>query len=282
MNLYGLTTVNVELTSRCNKNCWMCGRRKVERDYPELVIKYGDMYFALVEKIAKQLPPNIVVQLHNNGEPTLYKRLGEAIELFDKQIVCFDTNGKLLLEKKDEIIGKLDTMAVSIIEDDPEGDEQYEILKKFLEIKGAQKPFVITRLNGNVDSGRYQKLGLTIARRLLHAKMGSFNYVAPPTVPEIGICLDFLSHMAVNKDGEVSICVRFDPERKGVIGNVNTQSLEDIWNGKKRMTWLKAHKEGRRKDIPLCSYCHFWGVATGGNNKNTSEEYKSGENHETR
>ena len=29
----GLTTVNVELTSRCNKSCWMCGRRKVDAEY---------------------------------------------------------------------------------------------------------------------------------------------------------------------------------------------------------------------------------------------------------
>ena len=82
----GLTTVNVELTSRCNKNCWMCGRRKVERDYPELILKYGDMDFDLVTKIAEQLPPNIVVQLHNNGEALLYPRFGEAVKLFNRQI----------------------------------------------------------------------------------------------------------------------------------------------------------------------------------------------------
>ena len=26
----GLSTVNIELTTRCSKSCWMCGRRKVE------------------------------------------------------------------------------------------------------------------------------------------------------------------------------------------------------------------------------------------------------------
>ena len=51
-NLSGLCNVNVELTSRCNKDCWMCGRRKVERGYPELTLKYGDMDFDLVRKIS--------------------------------------------------------------------------------------------------------------------------------------------------------------------------------------------------------------------------------------
>jgi hypothetical protein len=49
----------------------------------------------------------------------------------------------------------------------------------------------------------------------------------------------------------------------GIIGDVNKQSLEEIWNSPKRMEWLYYHKEGKREKIPLCSYCHFWGVPTG-------------------
>ena len=264
MSLPGLSTINIELTSRCNKNCWMCGRRKRDQEYPELVKNYGNMDFFLVNKIAEQLPPNIVVQLHNNGEPTLYPRLGEAIDLFKNQITSFDTNGKLLLEKADEIIGKLDTMAISVIENDPEANEQYEIICKFLELKEEKKPHTILRLNGEIDSIRYEKLGLVIARRLLHAPEGSFNYKKQnPTVPEIGICLDFLHHMAINKDGIASICVRFDPKGLGIIGDVNIDTLDKIWNSEQRMKWLKLHKQGLRKEIPLCSYCHFWGVPTG-------------------
>ncbi len=52
MALNGLGTINIELTSRCNKNCWMCGRRKVDREYPELALNYGDMDFDLVKHIA--------------------------------------------------------------------------------------------------------------------------------------------------------------------------------------------------------------------------------------
>ncbi|OGW17018.1 MAG: hypothetical protein A3G93_13605 [Nitrospinae bacterium RIFCSPLOWO2_12_FULL_45_22] len=274
--LHGLSTIHVELTNRCNKECWMCGRRKVERDLPHLTLNYGDMEFCLLERIAQQLPPNIVVQLHNNGEPLLYPRLSEAIALFKDQITSFDTNGKLLLEKADQIIGKLDTMAISVIENDPESDEQYEIINKFLEIKADSKPQVIVRLNGNVDSYRYEKLDITIARRVLHAPMGSYDYKKKqPTVPEIGICLDFLHHMAINTEGKVSVCVRFDPERIGVIGNAKEDSLAQIWNGKKRMEWLEYHKQGKRDSVPLCSHCHFWGVPTGADfeHKPFSEAY---------
>lgn len=263
-NLNGLANINVELTSRCNKSCWMCGRRAVDRDYPRLTLEYGDIDFSLVEKIAGQLPPDIVVQLHSNGEALLYPRFGDAVQLFNRQITNVVTNGKLLLEKSDEVIDNLDTMAVSVIEGDTEAEEQLEIIKEFLSIKGKKKPCTILRLNGEVDAAPYEKFGLVIARRVLHAPMGSFNYKkSEPTIPEIGICLDFLNHLAVNKDGKASICVRFDPKGLGVIGDVNTQSLEEIWNSEKRKKWLEYHRQGRRDMVPLCSYCHFWGVPTG-------------------
>lgn len=263
-NFPGLTTINVELTSRCNKNCWMCGRRKTDREYPELALQYGDMDFELVKKIAKQLPPRIVVQLHNNGEGLLYPRFGEASKLFKHQIRNIVTNGKLLVKKADEIIDNLDTLAISIFEKDDEAEKQYKIIEEFLKIKGDRKPYTILRLNGIVDAKPYEKFRSLIVRRVLHAPMGSFNYQKRnPTIPEIGICLDFLNHVAVNSHGKVSMCVRFDPKGLGVLGDANKQSLESIWNGKKRMKWLKLHKQGHRGEIPLCSYCQYWGVPTG-------------------
>lgn len=266
--LYGLANINIELTSRCNKSCWICGRRRIEKEYPELVPEYGDMDFALIKEIAAQIPPHVVVQLHNNGEALLYPRFGEVLDLFKNQITNIVTNGKLLLEKSEEIIGKLDSMAVSIFENDPEAEEQLQILKAFLSRKKDRKPLTILRINGEVDVRPYQELNLIMARRALHAPYGSYNYRrVDPTVPEIGICLDFLHHLAINKDGLVSICVRFDPKKLGVIGDIRKQSLVEIWNGSLRMEWLELHKKGRRDLVPLCSYCHFWGVPTAGTTK---------------
>lgn len=267
-NLNGLVNVNIELTSRCNKNCWICGRRKIEKGYPALALKCGDMPFESIENIVRQLPSNIVVQLHNNGEALLYPKFGEAVKLFGKQITNIVTNGKLLLEKADEIINNLDTMAISIFENDSEADEQFFTIKQFLKLKGKKKPYTILRINGKVEEDKYKELGLIFARRALHSPMGSFNYrKIEPTIPEIGICLDFLSHLAINISGDVSICVRLDPEGLGIIGNINEQPLDEIWTCEKRMEWLKLQRQGRRSDIPLCTYCHFWGVPT-------SENYK--------
>ena len=263
--LNGLLSINIELTSRCNKACWICGRRKIEREMPERTIKYGDMDFSLLERIEAQLPHDIVTQFHKDGEALLYPRFGDAVRLFQGRIRNIVTNGKLLVEKAGEIIGNLDTLSISIIENDPEGDSQLAIIRKFLDLKKDKKPFTSLRFVGDVDESRYRDIGLLIVRRQLHSPLGSFSYKKrPPTVPEIGICMDFLNHPTISREGDFSICVRFDPEKIGAIGNVKETSLADLWNGKTRKDWLQCHVEGRRDKIPLCSKCEYWGVPTSG------------------
>lgn len=278
----GLLVVNCELTSRCNKSCWMCGRRKIEKEYPHLT-NWGDMDFELVELISRQLPENVVVQFHNNGESLLYQRFGDAIKLFKKQIKCLDTNGKLLLEKADEIIDNLDTITISVIENDREQDDQYEITKKFLEIKGNRKPFVIYRLLGNVGllqrndhnnltnyddleyrerRERWYRLPGIVANRTLHNPMGSYDYTKRPTIPEIGICLDILSHLVINRTGDVYPCIRFNPYKYNLLGNIKEKPLVDIWNSNYRKRLVEQHIKGNRHCNPLCAKCEFYGVPT--------------------
>jgi len=260
----GLGFLNVELTSRCQKSCFCCGRRKLEREHPELC-DWDDMPRELVEEISRQVPRGIVVQLHNNGEPLLYPELGWALSLFKGNIRSFNTNGKLLVEKADEIIGNLETLVISVIQDDPEGDEQYATVCDFIRRKGIRKPSLIFRLLGRVDqSERWYGLPGVVATRILHDPDGSRNYEKRITIPEIGICLDLLTHLAINRHGEVSVCVRFDPKKEGVIGNLASKSLDEIWNGSVRKWYLDCHIAGHRDYLNLCSKCDYWGVPRGG------------------
>ena len=261
MALNALGTINIELTSRCNKNCWMCGRRKLDSEYPELVLDYGDMDFALIEELSRQIPPNIVVQFHRDGEALMYPRFGEAVGLFPNNIRNIVTNGKLLLVKADEIIDNLETISVSIFENDEEAEEQKELIAEFLNIKGSRKPYVTLRLIGDVNRDPYEKFKQQFVCRVLHNPMGSFGYIKrTPCVPEIGICWDFLHHPCISRQGDLHICVRFDPSSLGRVGNLFEQSLEELWNCETRRRWRDFHVAGRRIEVPLCSRCEYWGV----------------------
>lgn len=258
------TIYHVELTSRCNKNCWMCGRRKMERDYPELC-DWGDMPLELVRKVAGQIPDGAVVQLHNNGEPLLYPALTVAMWAFPQTVLQLNTNGKLLVEKSDSIIGELDVLTVSVIENDPEWQEQLNQVTSFIDIKGDDRPRMVYRLLGNIDPGLaaiYEKLPGVVARRTLHDPDGSRNYRRPAVVPEIGICLDLLTHMAIDRHGNISLCVRFDPAGDLRLGNINQITLEEAIHGEKRARYIREHIDGNRDKLPGCWGCDFWGVPT--------------------
>lgn len=257
--------INIELTSYCNKKCWMCGRRKREKD-SNYKIEYGNIDFNLLKKISKEIPTGALIQFHNNGEPLMYPRIKEALELFEGHIRCFDTNGKLLLEKQKDIIGSLETITISTFEKDPEWKKQYDILCKFLEDKKDKAPNIIIRLLGDISDERvklYNDLNCLVAKRILHSPDGSFNYKKETVVPETGICLEMLGHPAINIKGELSICVRFDPERKGVLGSLKENTFDELWNSDLRKKWMSQHILGQREEIPLCSKCDFWGIPRG-------------------
>ena len=265
MALNGLSFIHLELSSMCNKSCWFCGRRRIEKDFPSLA-NWGFMEKEMVYEISKQVPEGITVHMHNNGEPLLYSDLGWALSSFSHCIRGFNTNGKLLLEKADEIIGNLETLTISVVQDDPEGDDQIEILQKFITKKNGRKPFLIYRLLGKIDKERtetFSRLPGIIARRVLHAPEGSFEYEKKVCIPEVGICLDLLTHLAIDRFGNVNLCVRFDPEGELRIGNIEEITLEEAWTSDKRRYYIEKHIEQKRKELPGCSRCEYFGVPRG-------------------
>jgi radical SAM protein with 4Fe4S-binding SPASM domain len=261
----GLGTIHLELTSRCNKDidgCPMCGRRILESKHPELC-DWGDVDFEVLRTLATQIPKDIVIQFFNNGEPLLYPFLGHALNLFPRNIRCLNTNGLLLMEKKDEIFGNLDTITISVVEGDRYAEQQFRTVVDFLEEKKERPPNAVYRLLGNIDrEDRWHLLPGTVVKRVLHSPHMSRDYKKVPTKPETGICLDLLGHLAIDRYGNISMCVRFDPEGKLRIGNIKNQTLYEVWNGAKRKEYKRKHIQGKRDELPVCRDCHYWGCPT--------------------
>lgn len=263
-NFNGLTHMNIEICSLCNKNCWFCGRREREKIHGDQ--NYGFMDFKLLQHIAKETPSQITVAFHNNGEGLLYPFLGKGIKLFKHCIKYIVTNGKLILEKAPEIINNLDIISISIIENDNEKEKklQFNLLEKFLKLKGNKRPNVTLRFVGNVNEYPYKKFNLLHINRILHAPKGSINYKLPPPIPEHGLCNELLNRLSVDRFGNVSVCVRYDYKGELILGNIKEKSLIELWNSPKRKWMLNKFIEGKRKDIPYCgNKCHYWGIPRG-------------------
>lgn len=241
----------------------MCGRRKLERDHPELC-DWGDMDNATLQKCFEQIPNHSIVQLHNNGEPLLYLLLEMAIERFKAKgcFVSLNTNGKLLMDRLGAILD-LDMLVVSVIENDPEAGEQLEILEQF-DSYPCKTPPLVLRFLGDVDQSRYAEIPHTAVTRTLHRPEGSRGYRKQCPRPEIGVCLDLLTHLAIDRWGNVSMCVRFDPYGDLMLGNINHDTkLEEMIHGEKRKRYIEAHRQGKRQDLPGCQLCEYWGCPNG-------------------
>jgi len=279
MNLLGLTKIHVEISSICRKSCSICGRRKRDKELrnkglnPNL--QYGHMELDIIKKIVDGIPSDsgLTIATHSNGESMESPYYGEAVKLF-KDKGCFVytvTNGQRLIDKYNDIVDNLDALSISIFEGDIEQEKQFEIITKFLEMKGNKLPYTTLRLIGNVDSKTYEKFDNLIIKRLLHKPEGSFGYktgiegrIKMPTIPEHGVCLDFLNTLAIDRLGNIYCCVRFNPNKELLLGNIMNNTLTEIWNCEKRIWMKEKHIHGKRNEIYFCSSkCQFYGVPTG-------------------
>lgn len=72
----------------------------------------------------------------------------------------------------------------------------------------------------------------------------------PPQHP----CARPSSQVMVLWDGRVSLCC-FDGEGKEILGDLNTQTIRDVFNGTRATQIRMAHHQNRRHEIDICRTC---------------------------
>lgn len=256
--LSGLSQINIELSAKCLKRtlCSFCFHQQ------STDLTFGDMDFELLESIRHDLTPgSLTVQMHRDGDPLSYPQLGNALDLFAGGgfIRSIVTHGETLYERADELIGRCESVTVSVFGSDPDADVQFESVSKFLEVKGSRSPRVLIKVVGACNVSRY--FGLPILYRKLHTEQNDRYVKSIPMLPESGVCNDFLSKPAVAWNGRVYQCVRFDDKEDGYLGSLYEQTLDEIWNGVRRKQWLAAHVAGKREEAnPRCAKCTYYGI----------------------
>ena len=70
-------------------------------------------------------------------------------------------------------------------------------------------------------------------------------------------CLKILDEMFFYSDGDATVCC-WDVHGRAVIGNVNRQSVQDIWEGHAAACVREVLDDGRRDLLTLCSRCNAY------------------------
>ncbi len=270
MSLHGLTQINVETNSTCDKRtkCGFCAHQNPAL-HPNL--KLGEMAIEMMLNIAfsvHHLGKSLTVQLHKDGDPLAASEelLCQTLFAFRDNLRSIVTHGCTLSQRGQALIGNVEAVCVSIFREDPDRDLQLESLRSFLDQKGSHLPRGLLKVVGDMSTEElapYQALSIPMTHRRLHIPINNSRYVGGlPAIPESGICQDLLHHPSISWDGRVWLCNRFQSDEAGVIGDLATESLDAIWNGPLRASYVQQHLDGMRAAVPPCRDCQYYGIPT--------------------
>lgn len=273
------TYIYIEPTNDCSLNCSICPNKIFNA-------KTGYLNFDLFKKIIKETAKFDCVKtitLHKEGEPLLHLQLPKMIKYIKTKspsvMVSFSTNGlslnKEIIEKL--LMGGLDKIYVSlgnILTDSKKDKSKTKLidtvsrnLNYFLIRRGTlkkQRPQIILRTI--TKKGKYKiteaaktkwhAIADKIETRPYHTWCGYFKRCYP--IPKNRTpCLSLWTTLAVNWNGDVSIC-SLDYKKEGVVGNVKKSTLQEIWKGDRLKYYRKLHLEGDYHCLKPCQYCTEW------------------------
>ncbi len=267
----------LEATNKCNANCLMCPREKMTRPT-------GVMDMGLFKNVVNQLVDlNIEeIRLHNFGEPLLDENIAKKINYIksrDQNIkLNFYTNAYSLSEElaREFVNSKLDRIFISIDEIDP--DAYFKIRKldletveknvmRLMDIRNemkVDKPEIyvcLTRVD-QPDSSVNAFIDKWQTRADMVTVGGAHDWASQKDGVSInGInrlkkwpCVYLWNDLYVLWDGRATICCE-DFDGLNIVGDLNNETVLDVWNSGKFKAIRKLMKENKRNGIKVCSGC---------------------------
>ena len=260
--------VQIESTNICNAKCVFCPRDEMQR-------RQGIMTVELFRKIVDECADLGIthIRMHNYGEAFMDRKLVEKVR-YAKQKgireVGMISNGSLITEPvaRGMIDAGLDAINISV---DASGKEVFEAtriglkydkvianIERLLRLRtesGKRRPKLIlsfVRQNNSADEAAFIEHWRSIADKIhvtdLHNWAGTLNTESDVNYPCYRPWLTF----TVLWDGRVSLCCA-DFDGKTILGNLNTQTIAEVWNAEPYRNVRREHLESGGPDV--CRAC---------------------------
>jgi cyclic pyranopterin phosphate synthase len=224
----GLSVVELEVCSRCNRACHYCPVSLNPR--PPVPARMSDEVFhrTLDELARVSFAGRISYHLYN--EPLLRTDLARLVSLVDERLPSalqvLNTNGDLLDERK------------------------YHALRE----AGIDYFYVTRHGPGNYPQRPFQVLQ-TWADLTLTNRGGTLTHLPPPVAGAVRTpCHAPAEMLVVTVTGDVLLCYE-DADREHVMGNLMESSLTDIWNSEEFSARRLALAAGDRSGDAMCRGC---------------------------
>lgn len=271
----------------CNAKCPHCpytnsNIRKEYRDTPF-------MPEATFKKIADESGPHqAYLRISGGGEPMLHPQATELF-IYAKEKGCrigLITNGSKFTEENSRalVAAGVDMIEFSVDACDPENysrvragldwDTLVTNVRRMIAIRNELKSttkIVASAVNQKgIDIDQVEKfwvetvgIDYLIKRKFLtwgentnldaSQSADSSAYLDPGASP----CPFIFERLNVDSRGNVMVC-GYDISANTQMGNVNTESIADIWHGKGFEYYRTKHLDGHGGEIPMCAGCPDW------------------------
>ncbi len=264
--------VSIEITTHCNLACIMCPRQLINRPLEE-------MKFPLFKKIIKEMKGSAeLIYLHGLGEPLLCAHFFKFLKYAKSQklAVGISTNATLLNPKKskklldlgiDYIIFAIDAATKKTYEKIRVGGDFVKVKKNvqdFLKMKKTRKnpPFIVIQFitmkenqhEANLFLKDWRHSGADVVR--VKPVVDFFSKKKPKKTILSSRCFYPYRMINIYFDGTVVPCC-VDNFSDHVLGNIQEQSLKEIWNSPQAQLLRRQLNAGKRKEITLCRQCHY-------------------------
>ncbi len=245
-------------TELCNRTCEFCPRVDPEV-YPNRNLFLSP---ELMEKIAVQLGAFGYAGkalFSAFGEPLLHKELESLIGLLrthcpDARIESVTNGDFLTVERARSLFDSgLDTLLVSMYD----GPEQKETFDTIREEAGLTEDQLITRVR---YLSREEQFGLTMSNRAGNIQIEDLG-VGKLDEPMGHPCFYPHYQITVDWDGSVLLCPH-DWGKKIRAGNLNEQSLIEVWNGK-ALSFVRKKLACADRGFEPCNVCDVQGTLMG-------------------
>ena len=263
--------VAVELTNRCNLRCGMCPMSNLKR-------ASADMPWWLVEKVAEDFRENGVgvTWLHEMGDPLLYPRLSEAIDLFpgssvstNAVILDRDYAEELLETSLQRIRLCIDTVNPRVYPFIRRGgifEEVAENIRTFLELSKDRAIKVEIQRLITLQTAHEQVRDF---EEFFHLDRYPQAYVIEKTCEGLDTSEATELHEAyygcfqgypfrwfiVMADGRVTHCC-YDAHGEQPIGDMKTQTVREVLDSDVIGRYMKAFRGGDWETLPRCGECY--------------------------
>lgn len=269
------TMVGVELTNFCNLRCAMC-------PYESMIRKKEAMSLALFKKICDEsriykIP---LTWFSFFGDPLMYPYLKEALQYFKKNgfgMGGVSTNGLLL--NSENIKTLVENCKLVIIALDSVNEEAYKKIRnnnQFKNVCNNIRELILKSKNSDLKieiqllRTKFNKDERVESFEKLFGKHSNVDYfikdcgIYAPGGPDITAkpdswgmkdCRQPYSILNILSNGNCVFCCR-DLNGEQIIGNINKDSLYDVWYGPRARLMRAQFRKGRENCLSVCKRCN--------------------------